>query len=54
LPVAAVQYQSAIGQDANAQEAAQARNNVGVLFLSLNNLPVAKGEFDEGNSLMML
>ncbi|MGB7497200.1 MAG: tetratricopeptide repeat protein [Candidatus Acidiferrum sp.] len=51
LPDAAVQYRLAIAHAADAEEAAQAHNNLGVLYLSLNNFSVAKAEFDKAISL---
>jgi len=48
---AASQYRLAIAQAADAQEAAQAHNNLGVLYLGLNNLTIAKAEFDTAISL---
>jgi len=51
LPEAAVQYRQAIAYAADAGEAAHTHNNLGVLYLTLNNLPVAKAEFDKALSL---
>jgi tetratricopeptide (TPR) repeat protein len=51
LPNAVTQYRSAISHAGDPAEAAQAHNNLGVLYLSLNNLVVAKAEFDKAISL---
>jgi protein O-mannosyl-transferase len=51
LPEAANQYRLAIAHAGDAQEAAQAYNNLGVLYLGLNNLTVAKAEFDKAIAL---
>src|SRR5208282_2426422 len=51
LKEAANQYHLAIAYAGDAQEAAQAHNNLGVLYLGLNNLTVAKTEFDKAISL---
>jgi tetratricopeptide (TPR) repeat protein len=51
LMEAANQYRLAIAHAGDAQEAAQAHNNLGVLYLGLNNLAVAKGEFDKAIAL---
>jgi protein O-mannosyl-transferase len=51
LKEAANQYRLAIAYAGDAQEAAQAHNNLGVLYLGLNNLTVAKAEFDKAISL---
>ncbi len=48
---AANQYRLAITHAGDAQEAAQAHNNLGVLYLGLNNLVVAKAEFDKAIAL---
>jgi protein O-mannosyl-transferase len=51
LQEAANQYRLAIAYAGDAQEAAQAHNNLGVLYLGLNNLAVAKSEFDKAIAL---
>ena len=51
LPEAANQYHLAISYAADRAEAAQAHNNLGVLYLGLNNLTVAKAEFDKAIAL---
>ena len=51
LPEAAIQYRLAIAHAADAAEAAQAHNNLGVLYLGLNNLEVAKAELDKALAL---
>jgi protein O-mannosyl-transferase len=51
LQEAANQYRLAIAHAGDAQEAAQAHNNLGVLYLGLNNLTVAKSEFDKAIAL---
>jgi protein O-mannosyl-transferase len=51
LQAAAEQYRLAIAHAGDAQEAAQAHNNLGVLYLSLSNLTVAKAEFDKAIAL---
>jgi protein O-mannosyl-transferase len=51
LPDAVTQYRSAISHAGDPAEAARAHNNLGVLYLSLNNLVVAKAEFDKAISL---
>ncbi len=51
LPDALTQYRSAISHAADPEEAARAHNNLGVLYLGLNNLTVAKSEFDKAISL---
>jgi tetratricopeptide (TPR) repeat protein len=48
---AANQYGLAIAHAGDAQEAAQAHNNLGVLYLGLNRLTVAKAEFDKAIAL---
>jgi Tfp pilus assembly protein PilF len=48
---AANQYHLAIAHAGDDQEAAQAHNNLGVLYLGLNNLTVAKAEFDKAIAL---
>jgi len=51
LPEAAIQYRLAIAHAEDAAEDAQAHNNLGVLYLGLNNLTVAKAEFDKAIAL---
>ncbi|MGB2663883.1 MAG: tetratricopeptide repeat protein, partial [Candidatus Acidiferrum sp.] len=51
LPDAVTQYRLAISHAGDPGEAAQAHNNLGVLYLGLNNLTVAKAEFDKAISL---
>lgn len=51
LSEAAIQYKLAIEHAGDAAEAAQAHNNLGVLYLGLNNLPVAKAELDQAIAL---
>lgn len=51
LPDAVAQYRLAISHAGDPGEAAQAHNNLGVLYLGLNNLTVAKAEFDKAISL---
>jgi tetratricopeptide (TPR) repeat protein len=51
LQEAAEQYRLAIAYAGNPEEAAQAHNNLGVIYLTLDNLPVAKAEFDKAISL---
>jgi tetratricopeptide (TPR) repeat protein len=51
LREAEAQYRMAIVQAADTQEAAQAHNNLGALYLSLNNMPVAMTEFDKAITL---
>ena len=48
---AANQYRLAIAHAGDAQEAAQAHNNLGVLYLGMNNLAAAKAEFDKAIAL---
>jgi protein O-mannosyl-transferase len=47
LPEAANEYRFAIAHAGDREEAAQAHNNLGVIYLSLNNLAAAKTEFDQ-------
>jgi protein O-mannosyl-transferase len=47
LPEAAEQYRLAIAHAGDPEEAAKAHNNLGVVYLSVNNLTVAKTEFDK-------
>jgi tetratricopeptide (TPR) repeat protein len=51
LSEAAIQYKLAIEHAGDAAEAAQAHNNLGVLYLGLNNLTVAKAELDQAIAL---
>jgi protein O-mannosyl-transferase len=51
LQEAANQYRLAIAHAGDAVEAAQAHNNLGVLYLGLHNLTAAKSEFDKAISL---
>jgi protein O-mannosyl-transferase len=51
LQEAANQYRLAIAPAGDTVEAAQAHNNLGVLYLGLNNLTIAKSEFDKAISL---
>jgi protein O-mannosyl-transferase len=51
LTEAAAQYRLAITYAADNAEAAQAHNNLGVLYLSANNLAAAKSELDKAISL---
>jgi Tfp pilus assembly protein PilF len=51
LPDAAAQYRLAIADAGDAAEAAQAHNNLGVLYLGLNNFTIAKAELDKAIAL---
>jgi protein O-mannosyl-transferase len=51
IPEAANQYRLAIARAGDAQEAAQAYNNLGVLYLGMNNLTLAKAHFDKAIAL---
>jgi protein O-mannosyl-transferase len=51
LPQAAEQYKLAITHSGDAEEASQSHNNLGVIYLTLNNLPFAKAEFDKAITL---
>jgi tetratricopeptide (TPR) repeat protein len=51
LPEAAAEYRLAIAYAEDAEEAAQAHNNLGALYLGLNNMTLAKAEFDKAISL---
>jgi protein O-mannosyl-transferase len=51
LQEAANQYRLAIAYAGDPQEAAQAHNNLGVLYLGLNNLAIAESEFDKAIAL---
>jgi protein O-mannosyl-transferase len=51
LKEAADQYRLAIAHAGDAREGAQAHNNLGVLYLGLNNLTLAKSEFDKAIAL---
>ncbi|HTZ47141.1 MAG TPA: tetratricopeptide repeat protein [Verrucomicrobiae bacterium] len=51
LPEAANEYRLAIAHAGGVQESAQAHNNLGVIYLSLNNLPLAITEFNQALAL---
>ncbi|HTQ95189.1 MAG TPA: tetratricopeptide repeat protein [Candidatus Acidoferrum sp.] len=51
LQQAADQYKLAIAHAGDAVEASQSHNNLGVIYLTLNNLPLAKAEFDKAIAL---